>query len=143
MVNKSPFQLYNDYMDTTSTYTKRFKKLRWKLTLSYTGVTVGALLTVELILLVSTAIVVAVLLNSGVLQVDLIKATSDAYTPQLQFLLSRTPPDQDEITNFLDRMGALTTSTIPLTFMLPTNCLLLGMMVFYLGADFRTNLKMT
>ena len=136
MVNKSPFQLYNDYMDTTSTYTKRFKKLRWKLTLSYTGVTVGALLTVELILLVSTAIVVAVLLNSGVLQVDLIKATSDAYTPQLQFLLSRTPPDQDEITNFLDRMGALTTSTIPLTFNATDQLFIVGHDGVLLGSRF-------
>jgi len=116
MVNKSPFQLYNNYMDTPSTYTKRFRQLRWKLTLSYTGVTVGALLTVELILLASAAIVLTVLLNSGVLQAELINAVSDDYTPPLQFLLSKTPPDQDEITNWLDRMGAAVDPTIPLTF---------------------------
>jgi NarL family two-component system sensor histidine kinase LiaS len=116
MVNKSPFQLYNNYMDTPSTYTKRFRQLRWKLTLSYTGVTVGALLTVELILLASAAIVLTVLLNSGVLQAELINAVSADYTPPLQFLLSQNPPDQDEITNWLDRMGAAVDPTIPLTF---------------------------
>jgi signal transduction histidine kinase len=86
------------------------------LTLSYTGVTVGALLTVELILLVSTSIVVAVLLNSGVIQADLINSVSSDYMPPMQFLLAQEPPDQDEINNFLNRMGAMTTATIPLTF---------------------------
>jgi len=111
-----PFSLYNNDMDTPSTYTKRFRQLRWKLTLSYTGVTVGALLTVELIMLVSTAIVVAVLLNSGVIQAELINSVSSDYMPPLQFILSQTPPDQDEINNFLNRMGAVSTATIPLTF---------------------------
>ena len=94
----------------------RSQQLRWKLTLSYTGVTVGALLTVELILLASTAIVLAVLLNSGVIQAELINAVSDEYMPPLQFLFSQTPPDQDDVTNLLDRMGAVAGSTIPLTF---------------------------
>jgi|SaaInlV_200m_DNA_2_1039689.scaffolds.fasta_scaffold00319_5 signal transduction histidine kinase len=116
MNNYSPFWLYNNDMDMPSSYTKRFRQLRWKLTLSYTGVTVGALLTVELILLASTAIFVAVLLNSGVIQTELINTMSAEYMPSLQFLLSQTPPDQDEITHWLDRMGAATSSTIPLTF---------------------------
>jgi NarL family two-component system sensor histidine kinase LiaS len=116
MNNNLPFPLYNSYVDTPRSYTKRFRQLRWKLTLSYTGVTVGALLTVELLFLVSTAIVVALLLNSGVLQAELINAVSNDYGPPLQFLLSQTPPDEDEIANFLDRMGAATASTIPLTF---------------------------
>jgi len=116
MVKKSPFQIYNNFMDTPNTYTKRFRQLRWKLTLSYTVVTVGALLTVELILLAGAAIILTVLLNSGVLQAELINAVSDDYTPPLQFLLSKTPPDQDEVTNWLDRMGAAVDPTIPLTF---------------------------
>ena len=97
MANKSPFTLYNNYMDTRSAYTKRFQQLRWKLTLSYAGVMVGALLTVELIVLVSTASVVSVLLNSGVIQADLIRAVSDAYMPPLQFLLSQPSPDQEPV----------------------------------------------
>jgi len=103
-------------METPNRFNKPFPQLRWKLTLSYTGVTVGALLTVELLLLATAAIVLAVLLNSGVLQADLINAVSDDYTPPLQFMLSQTPPDQDEITNWLDRMGDAIDPTIPLTF---------------------------
>lgn len=116
MANKSPFLLYNKTMVTPNSYTKRFRQLRWKLTLSYTGVTVLALLTVELILLASTAIVVAVLLNSGVIQADLINAVSDDYMSPMQSLLSDTSPEQDDISNFLDRMGAVASTTIPLTF---------------------------
>jgi len=121
-----PFSLYNNDMDTPKPYTRRFRQLRWKLTLSYTGVTVGALLTLELIILVSTAIVVAVLLNSGVLQAELIKAVSDGYMPPLQFLLSQTPPDQDEITDWLDRMSAAVGPTIPLTFNATDKLLIVG-----------------
>jgi len=111
-----PLSLYNNNMGKNSSYIKRFRKLRWKLTLSYTWVTVGALLTVELILLASTAIFVAVLLNSGVLQTELINAVSAAYTPPLRFLLSQTPPNQEEITNLLDQIGTTAGATIPLTF---------------------------
>jgi len=103
-------------MDMPSSYTNRFQRLRWKLTLSYTWVTVGALLTVELILLAGTAIFVAVLLNSGVIQTELINAVSAAYTPPLRFLLSQTPPNQEEISNLLDQIGVAAGSTIPLTF---------------------------
>ncbi len=116
MVTKSPFPLYNNDMDTPNSYTKRFRQLRWKLTLSYTGVTVGALLTLELIILISTAILVAVLLNSGAIQAELINSISDGYMPPLQFFLSQTPPDQDEITDWLGRMSAAVGPTIPLTF---------------------------
>jgi len=121
-----PFLLYNNDMDTPSSYTKRFRQLRWKLTLSYTGVTVGALLTVELILLASTAIFVAVLLNSGVIQTELINAMSAEYMPSLQFLLSQTPPDQDEITDWLGRMSAAVGPTIPLTFNANDKLLIVG-----------------
>jgi len=103
-------------MDTPSSFTKPLQQLRWKLTLSYTAVTVGALLTLELILLAGTAIFVAVLLNSGVLQTELIKSVSDVYTPPLRYLLSQNSPDQNELTNLLGQMGAAASSTIPLTF---------------------------
>jgi len=116
MANKAPFTLYNSKMNTPNSYTKRFRQLRWKLTLSYTGVTVLALLTVELIFLASTAIVVAVLLNSGVIQTELINAVSKEYRSPLKYLLSQTPPDQDGITALLDQAVALTEVTIPLTF---------------------------
>ncbi len=112
-----PIWLYNNEMGRPDSYTNRFQQLRWKLTMSYTAVTVGALLTVELILLAGTAIFVAVLLNSGVLQAELINAVSAAYTPPLRFLLSQTPPNQEEISDLLDQIGTTAGSTtIPLTF---------------------------
>jgi len=116
MVNKLPFPLYNGDMGEPGSDTKRYRPLRWKLTLSYTGVTVGALLTVELLLLATTAIIVSVLLRSGTLQAELIQSVSDVYTPPLQFLLSQTPPDREEITNLLEQIGTAAESTIPLTF---------------------------
>ena len=116
IAKKSPFTPYNSNMHTRNSYTRRFRQLRWKLTLNYTGVTVLALLTVELIVLASTAIVVAMLLNSGVIQADLINAVSEEYTSPLQYLLSQSPPDQDGITAMLDRTVALTEITLPLTF---------------------------
>jgi two-component system, NarL family, sensor histidine kinase LiaS len=128
------FSLYNNDMDTLGSYTKRFRQLRWKLTLSYTGVTVGALLTVELILLAGAAIVLTVLLNSGVLQAELINAVSDDYTLPLQFLLSKTPPDQEEITNWLDRMGAAVDPTIPLTFNASDQLFIVGQDSVLLGS---------
>jgi HAMP domain-containing protein len=103
-----PFSIYNNDMDMPKSYTSRFRQLRWKLTLSYTGVTVGALLTLELIILASTA--------SGVIQTELIKSISGGYMPSLQFLLSETPPDQEEITDWLGRMSDAIGPTIPLTF---------------------------
>ena len=126
ILGRKNFLPYNNRMNKFSSFTGRFKQLRWKLTLSYTGVTVGALLTVELILLVSTAIFVAVLLNSGVLQAELINAVSNDYMPSLQFLLSQTPPEQDEINNWLDRVGVATGSTIPLTFNASDQMFLVG-----------------
>lgn len=116
MVNQRPFPLYNNYMGAPGSHTKRFRPLRWKLTLSYTGVTVGALLTLELILLASTAVVVALLLRSGILQAELIESVSNVYTPPFQFLLSQTPPDREEITNLLKQIDTVADSTIPLTF---------------------------
>ena len=122
-------------MDTSGSHTKRFQRLRWKLTLSYTWVTVGALLTVELILLAGTAIFVAVLLNSGVIQTELIHAVSDAYTPPLRFLLSQTPSNQEEITNLLDQIGATTAgATIPLTFNASDQLFIVGQDGILLGS---------
>jgi NarL family two-component system sensor histidine kinase LiaS len=103
-------------MSSPTLFGNRFEKLRWKLTLSYTGVTVGALLTVELILLLGTAVVVTMLLNSGILQAELINATAEAYMPPLRFMLSQTQPDQDEITNWLDQVSTAVGPTLPLTF---------------------------
>ncbi len=134
MIKSSPFWLYNHAMDRPNSYPRRFQQLRWKLTLSYTGVTVGALLTVVLILLVGTAIFVAVLLNGGVIQTELIRAVSAEFTPSLQLLLSRTPPNQDEITFWLDQVGAAADITIPLTFKATDQMFIVGQDGVLLGS---------
>jgi NarL family two-component system sensor histidine kinase LiaS len=94
--------------------TNRSQQLRWRLTLTYTGVTVGALITVELILLAILGIGVVILTNSGFIPVQLIEAASAEYTPVLQFYLAQTPPDQEGIAKWLERVG--TTSSVPLPF---------------------------
>ena len=103
-------------MYTPGSFTKHFQRLRWKLTLSYTWVTVAALLTVELIIFAGISIFVTVLLNGGIIQAELINAVSTAYSPPLRFLLSQTPPNHEEITDLLDQIGATAGTTIPLTF---------------------------
>jgi NarL family two-component system sensor histidine kinase LiaS len=103
-------------MEYNSSLSKGYQQLRWKLTLSYTAVTVGALLTVELVLLSGLAILLVTLLNSGILPAQLIEATSSSYTPTLRFYLAQTPPDQVGIAEWLDQIGAATSTTLPLSF---------------------------
>ena len=84
-------------MDNHISLSKGYQQLRWKLTLSYTAVTVGSLLTVELVLLSGFGLLLVLLLNSGFLQSQLIEAASSSYTPTLRLFLSQTPPDQNGI----------------------------------------------
>lgn len=89
--------------------------LRRKLTLSYTAVTVGALISVEIILLVAASILVFALVNSGVLPAQLIELTSTSYAPTLRVYLSQTPPDLDGLAAALEQL-APTPVTLPLSF---------------------------
>jgi len=91
-------------VDIRSSFTKRSRQLRWKLTLSYTGVTVGALLAVELILYIVSAGVLTVLINSGYLPTQIINSAIIGYTPELRTYLSKSPPDQGEIADWLERI---------------------------------------
>jgi NarL family two-component system sensor histidine kinase LiaS len=111
-----PRSLYNTLMSDRGTYTNRFRNLRWKLTLTYTGVTIGALLTVELILLAVLGVGVVVLVNSGFLPTQLIEAASADYAPVLRFYLAQTPPDQEGINQWLQLVGAMYSTTLPLSF---------------------------
>lgn len=94
----------------------RFQQLRWRLTLTYTGVTIGALLTVELILLGLVSIGIILLVNSGFLPSLLIETANADYAPILQFYLDQSPPDQEGISNWLQHVGAATSVTLPLSF---------------------------
>ncbi|MCP5095282.1 MAG: HAMP domain-containing protein [Chloroflexi bacterium] len=93
---------------------KGWQQLRWKLTISYAAVTVGALLTVEIILLGGLAVLLVIMLNSGILQTQLIESASSTYTPVLRFLLTQTPPDQAGIDEWLESIAS--TPTVPLSF---------------------------
>lgn len=106
--------------------TNRSQQLRWRLTLTYTGVTVGALITVELILLAILGIGVVILTNSGFIPVQLIEAASAEYTPVLQFYLAQTPPDQEGIAKWLERVGTTSSVTLPLSFEASDDMLVVG-----------------
>jgi NarL family two-component system sensor histidine kinase LiaS len=95
---------------------KGYQQLRWKLTLSYTAVTVGALLAVEFVLLVGLGLLLIALLNSGFLPAQLIEASASSYTPTLRFYLTQTPPDQDSIGQWLEQVGAAYSTNLPLSF---------------------------
>jgi len=99
-----------------NTLTKPFQQLRWNLALSYAGVTVLALLTVEVLLLAIAGVTSTVFLTSGLIPRQLIQAASVEYSPILRSYLSETPPDMRGIADLLERVDALTTMTIPLTF---------------------------
>lgn len=113
-------------MSNPNPQNNRFQQLRWRLTLTYTGVTIGALLTVELILLGIVGFGVVALVNSGFIPALLIEAASADYAPILQFYLSQTPPDQEGIANWLERVGAASSMTLPLSFEATDEMLVVG-----------------
>jgi NarL family two-component system sensor histidine kinase LiaS len=89
-------------MNNSRSHASRFKRLRWRFALSYTAVTVGALLTVELVLLLIAAIVFSVLLNSS--------------SPDLQPYLTQSPPDIQGIDRWMERIGPASTPSLPFSF---------------------------
>ena len=99
-----------------NTLTKPFQQLRWKLALSYAGVTVLALLTVEVLLLAIVSIALTVLLSSGFIPRQMIQGASVDLTPILRSYLSETPPDLRGIEDVLQRVEAVTAASIPLSF---------------------------
>ena len=103
-------------MTLPTTFTKPFQQLRWNLALSYAGVTVLALLTVEVLLLAVLGIALTVALSSGFLPRQMIQAVSVDYTPILRTYLSETPPDLRGIEEVLQRVEAVTAASIPLSF---------------------------
>jgi NarL family two-component system sensor histidine kinase LiaS len=105
---------------------KRFQQLRWRLTLTYTGVTLAALLTVELILLGIAAIGIVLLVNSGLLPAQLIEAANVDYAPILRFYLEQSPPDQSGIGDWLEGVGSASSVTLPLSFDATDEMLVVG-----------------
>lgn len=95
---------------------KGLQQLHWKLTISYAAVTVGALLTVELLLLGALAGFLISMLNGGGLQTQLIESASSSYTPVLRFLLTQEPPDQAGVVEWLDNVHSASLPSLPLSF---------------------------
>jgi len=113
-------------MNKATPTTKRFQQLRWRLTLTYTAVTVGALITVELILLIIIGVGVVLLTNSGFLPEQLIQSVNADRAPVLEFYLDQSPPDQDGIEEWLAEFGSAFSVTLPLSFEATDEMLVLG-----------------
>jgi NarL family two-component system sensor histidine kinase LiaS len=84
--------------------TKSKQKLRWKLTLSYTGVTVGVLLAAELALYIAAVSGLALLLKTGYLPSEMINLVSGHYALEMQHYLSESPRELKEIAFFLEHI---------------------------------------
>ncbi len=78
---------------------KRFRGLRWKLTLSYTVVTVSTLLVVEILIIVGIG---ALILRTNVLPGLLVYAVETFITPQVASYLDSPQPDVDSLTKWLE-----------------------------------------
>ncbi len=109
MNNNSPFSLYNNYMDNRSSYTKRFRQLRWKLMLSYTGVTVGAILVVGLIAFVAGYMWLSNLLQNTDFPYQVVEVAAAESVIELRPMLNQSPPDQENIINLLVRIETMST----------------------------------
>ena len=90
-------------MSIRNSQADRLQRLRWKLTLSYTGVTVGALLAVGLVFAgVSIALLVGGT-NSGALGARIIETAAIEYAPALRPYLAESPPDMEGISTWMRR----------------------------------------
>jgi NarL family two-component system sensor histidine kinase LiaS len=78
---------------------RRFRGLRWKLTLSYTVVTVATLLVVEIVILVGIG---AIILHSNFLPGLLTYAVETFISPQVADYLDHPRPDVVSLTNLLE-----------------------------------------
>jgi signal transduction histidine kinase len=89
-----------------------FRSLRWRLTLSYTLVTISALLVVELILVV---LLMTYFANSIDLSPEnLVTNLRAEWTPKVQQFFSEEPPDVDGLRNYLKDVQGTVIGTRPL-----------------------------
>jgi len=90
-------------MRMSSRVTRRFRQLRWQLTLTYTAVTVSALLLVELVAILVSGPALINLLDRDVLPPQVIEAAMIDYAPTLRHYLEQEPPDRAGIAIWLER----------------------------------------
>jgi NarL family two-component system sensor histidine kinase LiaS len=74
-----------------------FRRFQWRLTLSYTLVTVAALVVVELALFA----LLLVLLNTDFLTQEIVSTVEDGFVPQASNYLDSTPPDLEGLNTWL------------------------------------------
>lgn len=91
----------------------RVQQLRWKLTLSYTAVTVGALLAVELILLIAGGLLVASVLRTDLLPHLLAAELQETVAPRFRPFLAAEPPDVEGLQRWLDDVSGGTAGVVP------------------------------
>ncbi len=89
-----------------------FRSLRWRMTLSYSLVTIGALLVVELVVMIF-------LMSYFVRSIDLspenlITSLREEWTPMMQEFFSSEPPDVDGARAYLEDVQGTVISTQPL-----------------------------
>jgi len=96
-------------MSMRSGITKRFRQLRWQLTLTYTAVTVSVLLLVELIAILVSGPVLLNLLDRDILPPQVIEAAKIDYVPTLRHFLEQQPPDREGISIWLERFESSST----------------------------------
>jgi len=96
-------------MSVSSGVTKRFRQLRWRLTLTYTAVTVSALLVVELIAILVSGPALLNFLDRDILPPQIIEAARIDYVPTLRHFLEQEPPDRAGIAIWLERFESSST----------------------------------
>ncbi len=81
--------MYNSTMHLSGIL-RPLRRLRWKLTFSYTLVTVAAVLALEVVALCALVL----LLSSPAIQIDLVQEAAATMAEEVQPFLSATPPDR-------------------------------------------------
>jgi NarL family two-component system sensor histidine kinase LiaS len=79
----------------------RLRQFRWKLTLSYTAVTVSALLVAEIVLFLGLSRYVTE--RSRLTPAELVDELNSSYVPLARRFLSKTPPDVAGLQTYLDQ----------------------------------------
>ena len=102
-------------MANNGSRSKGKRGLRWKLTMSYTVVTVGALLAVELILLVAASALISTAVINGTVPALIIESVSVDVTPILRAYLAESPADKEGLATWLEQLES-TSVSIPLDF---------------------------
>jgi signal transduction histidine kinase len=96
-MNKRPF------------FQNRFRQIRWKLMLSYTGVTIGAILGLGLIAAVAANVWLDNQLKNTDLPYQLVEKAAAGYVNELRPMLNQSPPDQENIGSLLERIETIET----------------------------------